>query len=176
MLAVPDVRQATDYTCGASALQAVLMYWGIEVREDELAKACRTTANDGTNRHSLIRVAKEYGLQVTAAAPMSDATLRRHLDQGHPVILSLQAWSGVDKPDYAKRWEDGHYVVAIGYDQERLYVEDPSILGSKGWMTFKELDARWHDYDSGPDDRYTRLGIVCIGKRRAVIPATMHVD
>ncbi|MBN2265348.1 MAG: hypothetical protein JW775_05990, partial [Candidatus Aminicenantes bacterium] len=26
---MPDVRQSTGYTCGASALQAVLAYWGI---------------------------------------------------------------------------------------------------------------------------------------------------
>ncbi|RPI99790.1 MAG: hypothetical protein EHM31_09480, partial [Candidatus Aminicenantes bacterium] len=34
---VPDVRQSTGYTCGASALQAILAYWGTEEREDRLA-------------------------------------------------------------------------------------------------------------------------------------------
>lgn len=33
LINLPDVRQATDYTCGPSSLQAVLMYYGEEVRE-----------------------------------------------------------------------------------------------------------------------------------------------
>ena len=37
-LAVPDVRQSTTYTCSASALQAVLAYYGIEA---EFADAIR---------------------------------------------------------------------------------------------------------------------------------------
>jgi predicted double-glycine peptidase len=176
LLAVPDVRQATDYTCGPSALQAVLAYWGIEAREDELAKACLTTSAAGTNRHALIRVARSYGLRTIAHAPMSDATLRRYLQQGYPVILAIQAWNGTARPDYANNWEDGHYVVAIGYDRQRLYLEDPSLLGSRGWLSFRELDARWHDSDFGPQDRYQRLGIACIGKRRARWTASEHVD
>jgi predicted double-glycine peptidase len=176
MLAVPDVRQSTDYTCGPSALQAVLGYWGIEAREDELAKACLTTAENGTNRHSLIRVAQAYGLRALPKAPMSTPMLKGYLRQGYPVILAIQAWSGVSGKDYSREWDDGHYVVAIGYDQERLYVEDPSILGGRGWMTFRELDRRWHDCDAGPEDKYSRLGIVCIGKRPAGLPADLHVD
>ena len=31
-------RQSTEYTCGPSALQAVLRYWGRDVAEDEIAR------------------------------------------------------------------------------------------------------------------------------------------
>lgn len=30
----PEVRQSTNYTCGVSALQALLYYYGISYRED----------------------------------------------------------------------------------------------------------------------------------------------
>lgn len=33
LISLPDVRQATYYTCGPSSLQAVLIYYGIEVIE-----------------------------------------------------------------------------------------------------------------------------------------------
>lgn len=33
-IALPDVRQSTDYTCAAAALMSVLAYYGIEARED----------------------------------------------------------------------------------------------------------------------------------------------
>lgn len=38
LLNVPDVRQATYYTCGPSSLQAVLMYYGMEEIESEIAE------------------------------------------------------------------------------------------------------------------------------------------
>jgi predicted double-glycine peptidase len=38
LLNLPDVRQSKTYTCGPSSLQAVLMYYGIEKREDILAE------------------------------------------------------------------------------------------------------------------------------------------
>lgn len=43
LLNVPDVYQATDYTCGPSSLTAVLSYYGKEdFREMELAKLAQT--------------------------------------------------------------------------------------------------------------------------------------
>ena len=40
LLPLPDVRQHTNYACGAGALQAVLAYYGVDVRGDTLmAKA-----------------------------------------------------------------------------------------------------------------------------------------
>jgi len=38
ILRLPHTRQATNYTCGAAALQSVLAYYGDEFREDALAK------------------------------------------------------------------------------------------------------------------------------------------
>src|SRR5262245_25399786 len=61
-LAVPDVRQATDYTCSASALQAVLAYYGVEKREDELAKELGATPEDGAPPEAIVRVAMAHGL------------------------------------------------------------------------------------------------------------------
>lgn len=43
LLNVPDVYQATDYTCGPSSLTAVLSYYGKEdLREMDLAKLAKT--------------------------------------------------------------------------------------------------------------------------------------
>ena len=34
-----------------------------------------------------------------------------------PIIVEMQAWRDDDSTPYAYDWEDGHYVVVIGYDQ-----------------------------------------------------------
>ena len=44
LLNVPDVMQATDYTCGPSSLSAVLGYYQYDDwRESDLAKRAKTT-------------------------------------------------------------------------------------------------------------------------------------
>jgi hypothetical protein len=40
-------QQATEYSCGASALQSVLSYWGSDVDEHELMKLMGTTQEEG---------------------------------------------------------------------------------------------------------------------------------
>lgn len=42
LLNVPDVMQATDYTCGPASLSAVLNYYELVYREAELAKLALT--------------------------------------------------------------------------------------------------------------------------------------
>jgi hypothetical protein len=49
--------------------------------------------------------------------------------RGTPPMVCLQAWSeDSDGLTWRERWEDGHYVVVIGYDNENLYFMDPSTL------------------------------------------------
>jgi uncharacterized protein YvpB len=103
------------------------------------------------------KAAKKYGLEVKEFRPMTFEQLERCVDQRRPVILMLQAWGY--RRSYKGVWSDGHYVIAIGYDEERIYVEDPSIHGSRGFITRKELEQRWHDVE-GKDNHHTRrLGI-----------------
>lgn len=176
MLSLPDVRQATDYTCGPSALQAALAYWGIEVREDELAKAAHTTSEDGSGRFALAKAARGYGVTATLVQPMGMPALEAAVRKGLPVIVAIQAWKDQPGINYATDWDDGHYVVVIGFDKDHIYVEDPSILGSKGVMTRAEFLTRWHDEDTGPSDHYEQLGIIVEGKAHRPLPAFLHVD
>jgi predicted double-glycine peptidase len=48
LLHVPDVYQATDYTCGPSSLTAVLSFYGKEYREMDLANLAKTDPEVGT--------------------------------------------------------------------------------------------------------------------------------
>ena len=38
----PELRQTYNYDCGASALQGVMVYYGVEMREDVLMKEAGT--------------------------------------------------------------------------------------------------------------------------------------
>ena len=66
-------------------------------------------------------------------------------------MVAIQAWLETDPPpDWSKNWEDGHWVIVIGMDDEKVYFEDPAILGSRGWLPQAEFLARWHDYQGEP--------------------------
>ena len=72
--------------------------------------------------------------------------LQSILSSGVPVILLLQAWKDDSTPPYPIDWDDGHFVVAVGFDSKYIYFEDPWILGSLTYMTKSELLTRWHDH------------------------------
>jgi uncharacterized protein len=173
-LAVPDVRQATDYTCSASALQGVLAYYGIELREDVLAKELGATPEDGAPPEAIVRVAIAHGLQAVKRENMTVEDLAAAIAQGHPVIVEMQAWSDAPRTSWADDWDDGHYAIVVAVDGDRLVFEDPSVLGSRAVLSRREFEERWHDIDAGY--RNVRTGIVFGGKPPAPAPAHIHMD
>ncbi len=119
LIRVPLVRQSTNYTCGVAALQSVLAFYGRSLREDNLARLLESGPEHGTNYQKILEFAQSLGFDVDVFVDLSLDELRTFLDASSPVILAIQAWS--DGPArYASEWEDGHYVVAVGYDAERV--------------------------------------------------------
>lgn len=160
-LTFPDVRQATDHTCGASVVQAILFYYGIERREDKVSKETKTTKS-GTDVQEIINTLNDYGLK-TDARSMFVQDLKSYIDKSIPVIIAIQAWAKNKKIDYMKTYDEGHYVVVIGYDDENIIFEDPSIQENRGYLSFKELEERWHDKDFN-GNKLEHFGIAVYGK------------
>ncbi len=173
-LPVPDVRQATEYTCSASALQAVLAYYGIEQREDELAAELGVTPQDGAPPEAIVRVGKAHGLTAAERDNMTVDDLATEVAQGHPVIVDLQAWSDAPRTSWRDDWDDGHYAIVVAVEGDRVVLEDPSVLGSRAVLSRAELEERWHDVDAGR--RHVRTGIVFGGKSPAPPPSRVHME
>lgn len=161
-LAVPDVRQATDYTCSASALQAVLAYYGIEAREDVLARELGADPNAGVNPPAIIRVARARGLTAELQQGMTVDEIAGIIRTGSPVLVALQAWSDKPRSTYRDDWDDGHYAIIIAVEQDTIVFEDPSVLGSRSVLSRREFEDRWHDTDG--THMYVRMGIIFGGK------------
>ena len=189
VLNLPDVRQSTTYTCGVSALQAVLFYYGIEYREGPLAEFAGSNEDAGTSPEGVTAAVEqvniEDGTQLTAEiiqnATISDVTSL--IDEEIPVIVDIQAWRDEDNTaEWQNDWIDGHYVVAIGYDDENLYFEDPSLMNSIGSIPHSEFLDRWHDYEGAgdyipgksPEDQ--NLIIVIQGEKPKMVDSILHID
>lgn len=144
---IPMTRQSTDYTCGVAALQSVLMFYGDEFLESELAKFLKANPKDGTAYAEMKRFSESKGYSVQVFKDMKLDDLKKLLDAGAPVICLIQAWPE-RKVDYKTDWDDGHYVVAIGHDADHVYFMDPSTLGNYTYIPNDEFMDRWHDTDS----------------------------
>jgi predicted double-glycine peptidase len=180
LMAVPDVRQSTGYTCGASALQAVFAYWGIEEREDRLAARLNSTPEAGTHPLDIIRVARELGLSADIHEGLDLDDLERAVADGTSVIVDLQAWRDREDVPWTETWDDGHYMVLLGLDAENLYFEDPSLLGARGVIPRAEFVDRWHDYEGEPpldpgDRMYVQMAIFIKGDKAAPVGRAAYV-
>ena len=66
-------------------------------------------------------------------------------------MVLIQAWTSPTNVDWKNEWEAGHYVVAVGYDQNNVYFMDPYTLGNYAYIPKSEFMDRWHDVDSAND-------------------------
>jgi len=168
-------RQTFDFDCGAKALQIVMTYYGVDIREDELIKELGT-GKDGTRVDKMISVAESKGFHVEARQYLSIKDLKRYISEGYPVIILLQAWADryMTLKDWRNDYEDGHYAVLIGYRKGVLLFEDPSSF-RRTWLREYEFLARWHDLDSSRNRKYEQFGMVLQGKE-PVKQTPEHMD
>ena len=170
LVAVPTVKQQTDFSCGAAAVLSLLRFWRwptyAGVGEAQLYAALSTTQARGTEPEPMVEhLRSAAGLDaVYRNGDVTLAQLEAAVDAREPPILDLQAWRDFDRP-WRETWDAGHYVVLVGYDAERLYVMDPSVLtpGAYAWMPREELDERWHDLAGPADVRVERMTVFARG-------------
>ncbi|MCX5784893.1 MAG: C39 family peptidase [Elusimicrobia bacterium] len=149
-LPVPIVRQPSGYTCGAASLLAVLFYWQVYTGNlSGLIEVTGTTPAEGATPQGLVKGAQKYGLSAYYKEMTSVEDLRKAFVRGDTVIVDIQAWP--DKPgemSWAKRREDGHYLVLTALDGQYAYFMDPSVGTGYTYIPIAELMERWHDYEN----------------------------
>ncbi|AKB54749.1 hypothetical protein MSBRM_1751 [Methanosarcina barkeri MS] len=184
LLQVPDVRQSTNYSCGASCFQAVVSYWGgTDMGEGQFIELVNTTLGEterkGTTPSGIVEGAEKMGFRAEIRENLTLDDLRDSINKGIPVIVRLQAWK-----DENQTWEmnaSSHYMVVIGIDSKNVYFEDPWILGNRGYIPHDEFIERWHtfSYESPTADKKTNMihmGIFISGDKPAQNPGFIHVD
>jgi len=159
-LEFPDVRQSKSFTCGASSVQAILYYYGIDIREEELIKKLNTDSS-GTNIKDIKNLFTNYGFKIDSGR-MSISDLKDYVDKKIPVLICIQAWKDNKKDSYTS-YNNGHYVIVIGYDENNIIFEDPSLQDNNGYMPSEELDKRWHDQDEN-NVKLDHFGMAIYGK------------
>jgi predicted double-glycine peptidase len=170
-------RQITDYSCGASALRAVLSYWGKDIDEAQLMGLLRTNSDVGTNPEDIASGARSLGFDAEVIENLALDHLERLTGDGIPVIALAQVWLSEGEPDrpLADIWDNGHYVVVLGVDSDHVYFQDPFIQMSKAFVPRQTFEDHWHQVMGGDLERNPKLihlGIIVRGQR----PAKPKVD
>ncbi|MBS3080401.1 C39 family peptidase [Candidatus Pacearchaeota archaeon] len=169
ILKFPSLRQTFEYDCGPTALQSVLLYYGIEKRKDEIIDIVGTDRH-GTSPQKMVKSIKKFGLKCKHGK-LTLRQVEKNLDKKIPVILLIQAWPYIDEPtvDWENEWRHGHYVIAIGYNKKGICFEDPFSF-YRSYVTKEELLKRWHDIDARTKKKHLHFGIAVYGKKHAYKP------
>jgi len=168
LLAVPLISQAHPWSCGAAALMAVLVYFGVyDEAESRLDDELGANPKTGTRVTRMVDEARRFGLQAEARTGMTLDDLAREVSRGSVVIAAIQAWPTDKVADWSTTWEDGHYVVVVGLSRDRVFVMDPSVRTGYAYLRRPDFLARWHDYELDGTRKvvWERLGIVIRGGR-----------
>lgn len=129
----PRSIQLDFYSCGAKSTYMILKYFGKNCTHESVERQLGTTS-DGTSPSDIKRVLKKYGLKVQVNAKMTFRDIRKAINNGSPVLVSVN---------------DGwHYSVVYGYSDTHIFVMNPS-LGEMGSMKVAVSKSDWRDvFDS----------------------------
>lgn len=129
----PRCIQLNSHTCGSVSTFIILNYFG---KSDNYPKVERQlgTDKDGTSPSDIKRVFKKYGLKVTTNAEMTIRVLKRAIDNGSPVLISI--------------CDDEHYAVVYGYSRTHIFVMNSSLDASvEGVGSMKCCISKWEFLD-----------------------------
>jgi predicted double-glycine peptidase len=160
---VPSVQQQTGWTCGPAALMAVTRYFQVfDGSEADMIALLQSTPEGGTPPDHMVAGTRKLGLEAWGVRGMTIDQLEEYLEDGYPVIVCLQAWGS---PEGYEALESGHWVVAMGAGEDRIYFEDPELEpNERGYIPREEFDHRWQDKDED-GKLYYHYGIVFKGAR-----------
>ncbi|MGN6730367.1 MAG: cysteine peptidase family C39 domain-containing protein, partial [Candidatus Binatia bacterium] len=138
--------------CGPACLKIVLAYFGTNVSEAAIAKACRSDRISGTTGINLVQGARRLGFAAEMFDRSSLRAIERWLRRKVPVIVDWM--STVTTGDSQTAMACGHYSVVYGMDKHHITLADPA-LGCKRriarqaflnvWFGFKQIVPRRND-------------------------------
>jgi ABC-type bacteriocin/lantibiotic exporter with double-glycine peptidase domain len=151
--------------CGPACLKIVFRFFGNDVSERQIAKACRTSSNTGTTGSNLVKAAQRFGFDAELVDRSDFRTMAKWLRMGVPVIVDWMSTitSGRGRAPMAC----GHYSVVCGLDSEYIVLQDPAI-GRRRRVSRSSFLSVWYDFKllfpKTADDLIIRRAIIVVPK------------
>ena len=132
------LQQPDEITCGPTSATMFLNYYNISTTIEEVQKRTKThwlTYHDKsigmTSPDYIPKALNEFGLHASLKEGTLDQ-IKQYVSQNRPVIVLVR--SGF------KTW---HYIVVIGYDENTIYIADPSS-GQEEEMSVENFISSWN--------------------------------
>jgi ABC-type bacteriocin/lantibiotic exporter with double-glycine peptidase domain len=152
MIETPYWKQKTNYTCGPTALEIVLAFYGDKLTQNELAKLAETNKDTGTDHKPLINAARKRGFYCYVHRNATIHLVRDFIHRGIPVLVNY----------VEPATNEGHYSVVVGFTHKNIIMNDPYF--KKGFrMKIKKFEERW--YDCPETHKYKRWILVLSPKK-----------
>lgn len=139
LLSVPHSPQEEDVGCLGACAQMILLYLGRSHSQQALNATLGLTSI-GTPFRNIERLS-QFGLRVLLESG-NTATLQNALDQGTPPLVFLKTG---DLPYWAA--DTAHAVVAIGYDDRGIYLNDPMLDSAPQHVNWDDFLLAWNEQD-----------------------------
>lgn len=154
---VEPYQQIQQYSCGAAALKAVLQHWGEDHDEPMLIDLIGVDPNRGSTVEQVATAARKLGYQARPHQFGSLAELRAFTSRDIPVIVAVRSFN---------RPNQGHFVVAVHVDDDRIEIMDPNTPGNWRVISPAEMDRRWQYRD--------RYAVLVLPRGHAGLGASMR--
>jgi len=133
-LEIPFHKQETWYYCGPTVMQMVFSYFGIQIKQKNIAQLLDTNASSqGTLCGQIESVAYNTNLRCHAKKNASYESIQEYVCQDMPVIVNY----------FDTNTQRGHYAVVVSCSDENITLNDPTY--GKDYVMSKEHFVRyWH--------------------------------
>jgi len=129
--------------CGPASLKIVLGYYGVDETEKELAKIAGWKKGLGIDDKGIKKTSEKLGFKVVVKNNSSFKDIQKWLERKVPVIVD---WFSRGRNDYPEsETADGHYSVAVGLDDNFIYLQDPEI-GKLRKIKREDFMRVWFDF------------------------------
>ena len=131
--------QTESWDCGPACLASVMRYHGAPLTLEQVKAQLKQCAGGGTIIVEMIYGARKNGLRCSMLDGGINA-LRRSIHAGKPLILFIHPTPAIVKYTGRRR---GHYVVAVGYDDDKREVVIHSGETAFDTMSYRRLQLQW---------------------------------
>jgi ABC-type bacteriocin/lantibiotic exporter with double-glycine peptidase domain len=129
--------------CGPACLKIVASYFGVDIGDRRLIRACKSSKISGTTGRNLINGARKFGFHAEIVDEANFKMIGQWLHRGVPVIVD---WMSASE-DLRTRQHiaGGHYSVVCGLSPRNVILEDPA-LGRRRTIPRRSFFNVWFDF------------------------------